>query len=89
MIPEIIKQLEISSNEEEGSEELLDWVREGAAPKAGNYRNFLIAKDGLVIVFDPYQVAPGVMGIISVAVPYALLDRLMAPTSLLGLRGNL
>ncbi len=39
----------------------MDWP-EGAAPKPDNYRNWNITPDGILISFDPYQIAPYAVG---------------------------
>lgn len=64
------------------------WIQDGTAGRAENYRNFLIGQDGLVILFDPYQVAPYAAGTQRVVIPYAALDRFINEGGLLGLRGG-
>jgi hypothetical protein len=46
---------------------------EGAVPTLENYRNWNITVDGILITFDPYQVASYAIGRQSVTVPYAVL----------------
>jgi hypothetical protein len=77
------KQMEVGDDEDR-----LDMIRTGAAPTAENYKNFLIAKEGLVIIFNTYQVGPGAVGTQRVAVPYALLEPVTDIGGLLPLRGT-
>ncbi|WP_062327373.1 RsiV family protein [Treponema endosymbiont of Eucomonympha sp.] len=39
-----------------------EWIREGTAPRADNYRAFLLEDDGVAFYFQRYQVAAGVYG---------------------------
>lgn len=52
----------------------LDWVREGAGPNTGNYRNFYLTNNGLVIYFGQYQVAPYAAGTVEVPIKYEKLS---------------
>lgn len=63
-------------------------IEEGTVPGVENYRNFIISQEGLVIIFNPYQVASGAAGFQRVVIPYAALDRFINEASLLGLRGG-
>jgi hypothetical protein len=54
-------------------------VREGAAPKAENYDGWALARNGLLIAFDEYQVGPGCAGMIDVVVPYERLKDMLRP----------
>ncbi len=58
-------------------------IAEGAGPDERNYENFLIAPQGLVIIFNPYQVAPGAGGTLRAVVPYAVLDLFVDPVGVL------
>lgn len=58
--------------------------QEGAQPTLENYRNWNLAKDGLVITFDEYQVAPYAAGPQTVVVPYRELQTVMDPQGPLG-----
>jgi hypothetical protein len=58
--------------------------QEGAQPPLENYRNWNLAKDGLVITFDEYQVAPYAAGPQVVVVPYRELQAVMDPQGPLG-----
>jgi hypothetical protein len=58
--------------------------QEGAKPTAENYRNWNITKDGLMITFDEYQVAPYAAGPQTVVVPYSTLQTVINPQGPLG-----
>jgi hypothetical protein len=47
----------------------------GYAANAENFENFVITRRGLEIFFNPYQVAPGYVGILSATVPWSALQR--------------
>jgi hypothetical protein len=53
--------------------------QEGAKPIPENYRNWNITKDGLMITFDEYQVAPYAAGPQTVLVPYSTLQEVINP----------
>ncbi len=55
----------------------------GADPLAENYRNWNISNEGLIITFDPYQVAPYAAGAQTIVIPFAELQQLMSPQSVL------
>jgi hypothetical protein len=50
---------------------------DGALPKAENYQNWNITKEGLLISFDPYQVGPYAMGPSLVTIPYPALKGIL------------
>ncbi len=83
-IPELAKQLEVPAEDKDR----MDEITSGAAPRPDNYQEFLIAKEGLVVVFNTYQVGPYAIGAPRVAVPYALLQPITDPTGILPLRGT-
>lgn len=43
----------------------------GTAPKAENFREVLPTKNGLTVIFNPYQVAPYARGIVTIDIPLA------------------
>ena len=51
----------------------------GAQPTTGNYQNWNITPGGLLISFDPYQVAPYAMGPSRVTIPYSALNQILRP----------
>jgi hypothetical protein len=51
----------------------------GAEPVLENYRNWNLTTDGLLISFDPYQVAPYAAGPQTVLIPYSELITLIDP----------
>ena len=61
-----------------------EMVREGAAPTKENFSKVLPTKDGLVIYFDEYQVAPYAAGPQQVVIPYAKLKDIIDTESVLG-----
>jgi len=49
-----------------------DWIIEGTDPsEPGNFRDFNLTEDSLMITFDPYEVGPYAMGAFTVYIPYA------------------
>lgn len=54
----------------------MDWP-EGAAPEPDNYRNWNITPEGILISFDPYQVAAYAAGPQQALVPYAVLESMI------------
>ena len=56
-----------------------DMLKDGASPRADNYRACAITKKGLWITFDPYQVAAFAAGPQHVLVPYSALKDIMKP----------
>lgn len=54
-----------------------DWVENGAAPQEKNYRKFVPTKEGLWIIFDPYQVASYVDGPFEIFIPYKKLENIL------------
>ncbi len=58
----------------------LEWVEGGTAPTAENFDNILFREDGTVLVmFDKYQVAAGVAGVVEVSLPVAAIADLLKP----------
>lgn len=47
-----------------------DTIQQGAFPKADNFKLFTLERDGLVLIFDPYQVASYAEGTKKVKIPY-------------------
>lgn len=60
-----------------------DWISRGAAPTASNFSKWTIAKDGLRIRFDPYEVGPYAAGPQVVVVPFSTLKSVAAPGGLI------
>lgn len=56
-----------------------DMFAPGAAPTAENYQDWNVTADGLLIVFNEYQVAPYAAGPQSVTVPYVELASMINP----------
>lgn len=55
------------------------WIAEGAAPQKENYRNFIIAPEGVTFIFDQYQVAPYAAGVQKVLVPLSVFKTVANP----------
>lgn len=51
-------------------DEILEILKEGTKPTENNFKNFLFTKDGLVIYFERYQIAPYYYGDYHVTIPY-------------------
>ncbi len=51
-----------------------EMIEEGTKPNYANYRNFYFTENGIVFLFEQYQVAPYSSGIIEVVVPYSFLN---------------
>lgn len=69
---------ELVSKEELASD--LDWVEDGTAPTAENFDNIQLRDDGtVVIMFDKYQVAAGVEGVVEVVLPLDSIVDLLKP----------
>jgi hypothetical protein len=58
-----------------------DWINGGASAKPENYTNWNITRNGILITFDPYQVAAYAVGAQTVVVPYEVLRGLLAADS--------
>jgi uncharacterized protein len=54
-----------------------NWLREGTAPTADNYRKLLPLAEGLLVTFEQYQVGPYAIGTHEVSVPYGELAGLL------------
>jgi hypothetical protein len=48
-----------------------EWIKTGAGEKADNFSSWSLTKKGLMITFDPYQVAAYAAGAQTVIIPYA------------------
>ncbi|MDT4955253.1 MAG: hypothetical protein QOJ02_3391 [Acidobacteriota bacterium] len=56
-----------------------DWIGKGASASEENYKNWNITRRGLMITFDPYQVASFAEGPHEVVVPYSVLKNVIDP----------
>jgi hypothetical protein len=54
------------------------WVQQGTDPITENYQNICMIPDGLLITFDPYQVASYGDGIQSIEIPFSALRNVLA-----------
>lgn len=55
------------------------WIAEGAGPLAENFRRWALVEQGVLVFFDPYQVAPYAAGPQAVTIPHAALAEVAAP----------
>lgn len=55
------------------------WIEEGAGPIAENFNRWALVEEGLVLFFDPYQVAPYAAGPQAVTIPRSALADVAAP----------
>lgn len=65
-------------------EEFKDYVdkeifRHGLEPVENNYSNFLLVEDGMVIIFEKYQIFPGELGEQEVKIHYDILEKYIKP----------
>jgi len=58
-------------NEDQGYTPDMNWISGGASPDQANFKSFVITENSLIILFDPYQVAPYVWGIVEVNIPFS------------------
>ena len=75
--PDLLKQFDTFKNSQDG---LVDWVKTGTAPTVENFNDnsFYVKSEGLVLIFNPYQVAPYVFGEREVIVPWEELRSYLA-----------
>lgn len=52
----------------------LKMLNEGTKPTVNNFKNFVFTENGLLIIFEQYQVAPYSSGVFKVVIPYKLLN---------------
>lgn len=55
------------------NETVLNMLKEGTKPRLNNYKHILFSKEGLIIYFDRYQIAPYYYGNYSITIPYNVL----------------
>ena len=55
------------------------WIQEGAGPLAENFTRWAVVEQGLIVFFDPYQVAPYAAGPQAVTIPRAAFAGVAAP----------
>lgn len=56
-----------------------EWIKTGAGAKAENFKSWNLSEKGLVINFDPYQVAPYAAGAQTVFIPFDKLSEILKP----------
>lgn len=55
------------------------WIAEGAGPDPENFKRWALVEEGLIVFFDPYQVAPYAAGPQAVTIPRAVLADVADP----------
>ncbi|PIR44858.1 MAG: hypothetical protein COV10_02440 [Candidatus Vogelbacteria bacterium CG10_big_fil_rev_8_21_14_0_10_51_16] len=56
-----------------------DQISRGTTPTKDHYKHFVMGENGLVLIFNPYQVAPYVFGILDVKVSWGELAEILRP----------
>lgn len=75
----LLKNVVVDSQENnQDASFLTDWIKKGAGPEQQNFKNFALSKHSLIIIFDPYQVAPYSAGFKRVEIPYQKLTEIFA-----------
>jgi len=59
----------ISQMSELGFSPDVSWISSGASPDEEKFQNFLLSEDFLIIIFNPYEVGPYVIGTVYVKIP--------------------
>ena len=47
----------------------ISWISSGASPDEEKFQNFLLSEDFLIIIFNPYEVGPYIIGTVYVKIP--------------------
>jgi hypothetical protein len=68
-IPDLLKQEQVDVKDV-SAKNMVDWIKKGAGPKEENYKNFVLTKNSLIVIFQYYQVGPRYFGTPSVEIPY-------------------
>lgn len=50
-------------------------VESGTEPEESNFKVFLLDNDGIILYFEPYQVAPWSEGVITMRIPLRKLEK--------------
>ena len=78
--PETLSRVAIPALERDlGEMADADWIAEGAGPSARNFTRWALVEEGLLVLFDPYQVAPYAAGPQAVTIPRAALADIADP----------
>ncbi len=70
--------VKLTDTSAEVTPEVEELIAMGTAPTAENFASVAVTPDGLVVIFNPYQVAPYARGIQEVRIPYSELTQLIA-----------
>jgi len=78
-IEELINQIktEIEDPTVEPSIDEIQWINEGAGYNQNNFLNFCVMNDGLIFLFNDYQVGPYSWGLRKVFIPYSKLPNIL------------
>jgi hypothetical protein len=71
----LIEQSKVTGTHSDAKEQ---FVREGAAANADNFRSFTLRRNGIDFYFDPYQVGPYTEGLIKVSYSGGTLEALLS-----------
>lgn len=78
--PEVVSELAIPALAADlGEMADAGWIAEGAGPDPANFTRWALVEEGLIVLFDPYQVAPYAAGPQAVTIPRAALDEVADP----------
>lgn len=60
----------ISKKKEFKRENILEMLKDGTRPLESNFKNILFSRDGLILYFERYQIAPYYYGDYNILIPY-------------------
>lgn len=60
----------LSNNKLFKEDTILEMLKEGTKPTKNNFKNFMFSKEGLIVYFERYQIAPYYYGDYHVVIPY-------------------
>lgn len=61
----------ISKKKEFKRENILEMLKDGTRPLESNFKNILFSRDGLILYFERYQIAPYYYGDYNILIPYS------------------
>lgn len=69
-----ISREELSKNKILNNSDTKDMLLEGTTPSRDNFKRFVLTKDGIIIFFERYQIAPYYFGDYNILIPYNKLN---------------
>lgn len=60
----------------------INWIYEGAGPKPENYQNVALSENGLIVLFEQYQVVSYAQGPQQIEIPYEEIKKILNPNFL-------